>query len=91
MFDPAGAWRQNFLRWLNDSRSEFYVNLRGMDAYGGPNEAVRRGASGSGGATDWEMSQLVDHADDQPDGGAEFWPRVHFYGDNGAPTANPFN
>ncbi len=90
MYDPAGAWRTNFLNRLNDSRSEFYVNLKGLGARGGPDAAVARAASGGGGATDWELLQLVDHASEEAEAGRDFWQRVKFFDDTGHETSNPF-
>jgi hypothetical protein len=90
MFDSAGAWKINFTRWLNDSRSEFYVNLEGLGARGGAGAAVERAAKKTGGYTDWELLQLVDHADEEAEAGRDFWQRVHFYDDFGKETNNPF-
>ena len=60
--DPA--WTETLQKAVGDSSTNFTVSLDGLhggSTYGQVMGAAQRGASGAGGATDWELSLLHQH------------------------------
>jgi len=53
-FDDVTNWKPQVMDRLADPNQKVLFNLDGVDVWGG----VQRGASGRGGATDWELFQL---------------------------------
>jgi len=53
-FDDVTNWKPQVMDRLADLNQKVLFNLDGVDVWGG----VQRGASGRGGATDWELFQL---------------------------------
>jgi hypothetical protein len=74
--DPVN-WKGDFLRIMNDPNAKVFFNLDNVDVWSG----VTRASSGRGGATDWELFEIMQNK--------EWWPRISWFKD-GARTANPF-
>jgi hypothetical protein len=74
--DPM-QWKSYFLNVMNDPNAEVLFNLNGVDVWGG----VTRASRGAGGATDWELLQIM-----QNEG---WWSRIKWLKD-GVPVPNPF-
>jgi hypothetical protein len=75
--DPL-RWRAVFLELAGNPSNRIRFNLTGVDD---PWRAVTRAASGTGGATDWELLMIKQHP--------EWWNRTTFFRD-GQAVANPF-
>jgi hypothetical protein len=76
IIDPM-EWKPRFLEGMNDPRAEVLFNLKGVDVWGG----VTRASRGAGGATDWELLQIMQNED--------WWPRIKWMKD-GVLVPNPF-
>jgi hypothetical protein len=74
--DPM-QWKSHFLYAMNDPNAEVLFNLKGVDVWGG----VTRASRGAGGATDWELLQIM-----QNEG---WWSRIKWMRD-GVQVTNPF-
>jgi hypothetical protein len=74
--DPM-EWKSQFLEVMNDPQAKVGFNLKGVDVWGG----VTRASRGAGGATDWELLQIMRNAD--------WWPRIRWMKD-GVQVPNPF-
>jgi hypothetical protein len=74
--DPM-QWKSYFLDVMNDPMAEILFNLKGVDVWGG----VTRASRGAGGATDWELLQIMQNE--------EWWSRIKWIKD-GVEIPNPF-
>ncbi len=74
--DPM-EWKALFIEVMNDPEAEVLFNLEGVDVWGG----VTRASRGAGGATDWELLQILRNPD--------WWPRIRWL-KGGVPVPNPF-
>lgn len=74
--DPM-EWKSRFFDVMNDPQAEVLFNLKGVDVWGG----VTRASCGAGGATDWELLQIMQNED--------WWPRITWMKD-GVQVPNPF-
>jgi hypothetical protein len=74
--DPM-QWMIFFLDLMNDSDVEVLFNLKGVNVW----EGVTRAAAGRGGATDWELLQIMQNPG--------WWSRIRWIED-GIPKPNPF-
>jgi hypothetical protein len=74
--DPM-EWKSQFLEVMNDPQTEVLFNLKGVDVWGG----IARASRGAGGATDWELLQIMQNED--------WWPRIKWMKD-GVQVPNPF-
>jgi hypothetical protein len=75
--DPM-AWKARFMELINDPNSEIFFNLKGVDVWAG----VTRAATGKGGATDWELLQIMENKG--------CWSRIRWMM-NGISVPNPFD
>jgi hypothetical protein len=74
--DPM-QWKSYFLDVMNDHNAEVVFNPDGVDVWAG----VIRASRGAGGATDWELLQIMQNED--------WWSRIKWIED-GVQVANPF-
>jgi len=70
-------WKSGVLDKLADPNTPVHFNLNGVDVWSG----VQRAASGGGGATDWELVQIMQNQ--------QFWESTTFW-QNGQIAPNPF-
>lgn len=75
--DPM-AWKARFMELINDPNSEILFYLKGVDVWAG----VTRAATGKGGATDWELLQIMENKG--------CWPGIRWMM-NGISVPNPFD
>jgi hypothetical protein len=74
--DPM-QWKSHFLDLMNNPTAEVLFNLDGVDVWAG----VTRASRGPGGATDWELLQILRNKD--------WWSRIKWF-KNGVQVPNPF-
>ena len=75
--DPL-LWKDWFMEAMSNSKNTVVFNLDGVDNVW---SAAQRGASGAGGATDWELFMIKQNS--------QWWDRIQFV-QNGQNVANPF-